>query len=87
MFPFPYPSCTSVFRSNRNLRELLAAWVEHVELNGATQIEETATQLAADWETQLPSNWASQSSVIHLFLLMARKVDEAANFVFVQLIE
>jgi hypothetical protein len=25
--------------------------------------------------------------VIHLFLLMARKVDEAANFVFVQLIE
>jgi hypothetical protein len=25
--------------------------------------------------------------VIHLFLLMARKVDEAANFVFVQVIE
>jgi hypothetical protein len=25
--------------------------------------------------------------VIHLFLLVARKVDEAANFVFVQLIE
>jgi hypothetical protein len=31
-----------------NFRELLSDWVEHVELNGAAQIEETATQLAED---------------------------------------
>jgi hypothetical protein len=30
---------------NLNLRELLSARVEHMELNGAAQIEETATQL------------------------------------------
>jgi hypothetical protein len=47
---------------NRNFRKLLSDWVEHVELNGAAQIEETATQLAEVWETQLPGNWASQSS-------------------------
>jgi hypothetical protein len=28
--------------------------IEHVELNGAVQIEETTIQLAEDWETQLP---------------------------------
>jgi hypothetical protein len=28
-----------------------------------------------------------RASVIHLFLKMSRKVDEAANFVFIQLIE
>jgi hypothetical protein len=28
---------------NRNFRELLSAWAEHMSLNGAAQIEETAT--------------------------------------------
>jgi hypothetical protein len=41
---------------------LLLDWVEHVELNGAGQIEETATQLAEDWENKFLGNWASQSS-------------------------
>jgi hypothetical protein len=47
---------------NRSFRELLSdwQWVEHVELNAAAQIEETATQLAEDWESQLPGNWANQ---------------------------
>jgi hypothetical protein len=31
---------------NRNFRKLLSARVEHMLLNGAAQIEETATQLA-----------------------------------------
>jgi hypothetical protein len=31
---------------NRNFRELLSTWVEHMLLNGAAQIEQTATQLA-----------------------------------------
>jgi hypothetical protein len=39
---------------NRNFRELLSAWVEHVELNGATQIEETATQLAGRLRNSAP---------------------------------
>jgi hypothetical protein len=30
---------------NRNFRELLSDRVEHVEMSGAAQIEETATQL------------------------------------------
>jgi hypothetical protein len=30
---------------NRNFREFLSDWFEHVELNGVEQIEETATQL------------------------------------------
>jgi hypothetical protein len=47
---------------NRNFRELLSHWVEQVELNGAAQTEETATQIAEEWDTQLPGNWASQSS-------------------------
>jgi hypothetical protein len=28
---------------NRNFPELLSAWIEHMLLNGAAQIEETAT--------------------------------------------
>jgi hypothetical protein len=47
---------------NRNFRELLSAWVEHMLLNGAAQIEETAMQLAENWETQLPGNGACQCS-------------------------
>jgi hypothetical protein len=31
---------------NHDFRELLSAWAEHMLLNGAAQIEETATQLA-----------------------------------------
>jgi hypothetical protein len=30
---------------NSNFRELLSAWIEHMLLNGAAQIEETATRL------------------------------------------
>jgi hypothetical protein len=61
-----------------------------------------ATQLAEDWETQHSDSWASQFSLDSLprsllvsdlptcfydsFLLMAWKVEEAADFVFVQLI-
>jgi hypothetical protein len=41
---------------NRNFRELLSDCVEHIELTGAAQIEETAKQLAEDWETQFPGN-------------------------------
>jgi hypothetical protein len=47
---------------NRTFRELLSDWAEHVELNGAAQIVETAAQLAENLVTQLPGNWASQSS-------------------------
>jgi hypothetical protein len=32
--------------SNRNFRDLLSAWVEHMLLNGAAQIEETAIAVA-----------------------------------------
>jgi hypothetical protein len=39
--------------SNRSFREMLT-WVEHVELNGAAKIEETATQLAEDWKNWTP---------------------------------
>jgi hypothetical protein len=79
-----------------------------MELNGAAQIEETATQLgerlrnstsrqqskpfshncvAAEFPDVRCSLFLHRASVIHLFLKMARKVDEAANLVFVQLIE
>jgi hypothetical protein len=34
--------------SNRKFQELLSDSAEHVELNEAAQIEETATQLAED---------------------------------------
>jgi hypothetical protein len=52
-----------------------------------------------DWETQLPLNFLvpehaspltielRRGAVIHLFVKMAQKFNEAANFVFVQLIE
>jgi hypothetical protein len=91
-----------------NFWELLSEWVEHLELNGAAQIEETATncnatrrRLTKSTTRQLSKPVLSQlrcrvvsycqlfwrASVIHLFLFIARKVDEAANFVFIQFID
>jgi hypothetical protein len=79
------------------------ASVEHTIVNGAAQIEETATQLAERQELNfqatehaslrtiaLPRGFPvsaalSHTSMIHLFVKVARKVDEATNFVFVQL--
>jgi hypothetical protein len=75
-------------------------------MNGAAQIEETATQLAGRLRNSISRQRimpvfsrlsccmdSSKSaallcaSMIHLFLKTARKFDEAANFVLVQLIE
>jgi hypothetical protein len=71
---------------------MLSDQVEHVELNGAAQTEETATEQAslhavALLRSLLVSAVVTCFYVIHLFLLMARKVDEAANFLPVQLTE
>jgi hypothetical protein len=51
---------------NRNFREFLSACVEHLELNWAPQFDETATQLAEVWETQLPGNWATSLLTVAL---------------------
>jgi hypothetical protein len=53
---------------NRNFRDMLSDWDEHVERNGAAQIEETATQLAGDWETQLNSQATVQANVLTVAL-------------------
>jgi hypothetical protein len=46
----------------RNFRELLSVRVEHMLLNGAVQIEETATQLAERPRNSTSGNGACQSS-------------------------
>jgi hypothetical protein len=73
-------------------------WVEHVEMNGAAQIERTAMQSQRNSrKTEKPNSLAIEqalrcrvvsysqlvyrASVIHLILLMARRINEAANFV------
>jgi hypothetical protein len=78
-----------------------------MDLTGAAQTEDTATQLVGRLKETpnsqtteeaslltialprdvLVSAVLQRTSLIHLFLKMARNVDEAANFVFVQLIE
>jgi hypothetical protein len=45
-----------------------------------------ATDQASLLTIALPRGFLVSASVIHLFLKMARKVDDADNFVFVQLI-
>jgi hypothetical protein len=37
---------TGNLKANRDFRELLSTWVEHMLVNGVAQIEETAMQLA-----------------------------------------
>jgi hypothetical protein len=48
---------------NRNFREMSSDWVEHVELNGATQIEETATRLQRNlWKTKRVNSQATEQA-------------------------
>jgi hypothetical protein len=57
---------------NHNFRELLSDWVEHVELNGAAQIEETAAQLQRNSRKTEKLNYQATEQAYLLIVALLR---------------